>query len=79
MANETPSMAAIPNSVIDGVERELIDPNVSKFAPAKYRATSTLTQTTSDLRKVISDMQRAHEDYARQMKSHWDELLRIIG
>lgn len=81
MANNEPSMTTIPNSVIDGMERELAptDPNVSKFAPAKYRAQSTLTQTTSDMRKVISEAQRAHDDYARQMKQHWDELLRLIG
>jgi hypothetical protein len=61
------------------LEPTSVPAEVARFAPSKYRATTTLSQTTSDLRKVISDMQRAHDEYALKMKAHWDELLRIIG
>jgi hypothetical protein len=74
------SLPAAPSLVdMDKLGAELQVPGeVAKFAP-KFRATPTLSQTAGDLRKLVSDLQRAHEEYGRQIKQFADEILRVIG
>ena len=61
-----------------GVELDT-PPEVAKFAPAKYRQPTTLSQTTNDMRKQVNDLLRRHDEYTAQLKAACDELLRIIG
>jgi hypothetical protein len=79
MSENLPKVPSLVDMDKLGSELEQPPPEVARFAPSKYRATTTLSQTTNDLRKVISDMQRAHDEYTLKIKAHWDELLRIIG
>lgn len=56
-----------------------IFPAEVKFAPEKYRASSTLSQATNDLRKRVTDLMRKHDEYAMHFKAQCDEILRMIG
>lgn len=68
-------------SVVDmsKFEAEILPAEVTKFAPEKYRASSTLSQATNDLRKRVTDLMRKHDEYAMAFKAQCDELLRMIG
>jgi hypothetical protein len=40
---------------------------------------TTLSQTANDMRKVINDLMRKHDEQTANIKQQFDELLRMIG
>ena len=72
--------ATVPSLVdMDKLGAEILPAEVTKFAPEKYRTSSTLSQTANDLRKKINNVLRKNDEHTAWLKQECDEILRMIG